>query len=60
MTFIDDFSRYGYVYLISEKLMVLNCFKVFKNEVGKQLDVNIKILRSDRGGEYYGKYSEER
>ena len=27
-------------------------FKVFKNEVQNQLSKNIKILRSDRGGEY--------
>ena len=27
-------------------------FKVFKNEVQNQLGKNIKILRSDRGGEY--------
>lgn len=30
VTFIDDFSRYGYVYLISEKLMVFNYFKFSK------------------------------
>ena len=27
-------------------------FKIFKNEVQNQLNKNIKVLRSDRGGEY--------
>ncbi|KAL6347025.1 hypothetical protein AAG906_012276 [Vitis piasezkii] len=27
ITFIDDFSRYGYVYLIKEKMMLLKCSK---------------------------------
>ena len=30
LTFIDDFSRYGYLYLIKEKSDVLDKFKVFK------------------------------
>ena len=31
-------------------------FKSFKVEVENQLNKRIKIFRSDRGGEYYGKY----
>ena len=30
LTFIDDFSRYGYVFLIKEKSEVLEKFKNFK------------------------------
>ena len=52
ITFIDDFSRYGYVYLMKHKSESFKKFKVFKNEVQNQLGKNIKILRSDRGGEY--------
>ena len=37
ITFIDDFSRYGYVYLIKEKTDALEMFKVFRTEVEKQL-----------------------
>ena len=55
LTFIDDFSRYGYLYLIKEKSDALDKFKVFKLEVEKQLGKAIKIVRSDRGGEYYGR-----
>ena len=58
VTFIDDFSRYGYVYLISHKSEALERFKIFKTEVEKQLGKVIKISRSDRGGEYYGKHGD--
>ena len=58
ITFIDDFSRYGYVYLIKEKTDALEMFKVFRSDVEKQLGKVIKIVRSDRGGEYYGKHGD--
>ena len=31
-------------------------FKTFKVEVENQLNKRIKCVRSDRGGEYYGRY----
>ena len=52
ITFTDDFSRYGYVYLMHHKSEALEKFKEFKNEVQNQLGKSIKALRSDRGGEY--------
>ena len=52
ITFTDDFSRYGYVYLMKHKYESFEKFKFFKNEVQNQLGKNIKTLRSDRGGEY--------
>nr|GEY27705.1 retrotransposon protein, putative, Ty1-copia subclass [Tanacetum cinerariifolium] len=52
ITFTDDYSRYGYVYLLKHKHEVFATFKVFKNEVENQLGKTIKALRSDRGGEY--------
>ena len=52
MTFTDDFSKYGYVYLIKHKSETFEKFKEFKQEVENQLGRNIKMLRSDRGGEY--------
>ena len=58
VTFIDDFSRYGYVYLISHKSEALERFKIFKTEVEKQLGKVINIVRSDRGREYYGKHGD--
>ncbi|KAK9168418.1 hypothetical protein Syun_000558 [Stephania yunnanensis] len=58
ISFIDDFSRFMYVYLLHHKNEALNAFKVFKAEVEKQSGKQIKIVRSDRGGEYYGRYTE--
>ncbi|GJV45772.1 retrotransposon protein, putative, ty1-copia subclass [Tanacetum coccineum] len=52
ITFTDDYSRYGYIYLLKYKHEVFEVFKVFKNEVENQLGKTIKALRSDRGGEY--------
>ncbi|GKD10739.1 retrotransposon protein, putative, ty1-copia subclass [Tanacetum coccineum] len=52
ITFTDDYSRYGYVYILKHKHEVFETFKVFKNEVENQLGKTIKALRLDRGGEY--------
>ncbi|KAK8564677.1 hypothetical protein V6N12_058260 [Hibiscus sabdariffa] len=52
ITFTDDFSRYGYIYLMRHKSEALEKFKEFKNEVQNQHGKSIKALRSDRGGEY--------
>nr|AAM74249.1 Putative retroelement [Oryza sativa Japonica Group] len=51
--FTDDFSRYGYVYLMRHKSESFEKFKEFHNEVQNHLDKTIKYLRSDRGGEYW-------
>ncbi|GJX71637.1 retrotransposon protein, putative, ty1-copia subclass [Tanacetum coccineum] len=50
--FTDDYSRYGYVYLLKHKHEVFETSEVFKNKVENQLGKTIKALRSDRGGEY--------
>ncbi|GKA78688.1 retrotransposon protein, putative, ty1-copia subclass [Tanacetum coccineum] len=52
VTFTDDFSRYGYVYLLKHKHEVFETFKVFQKEVENQLGKTNKSLRSDREGEY--------
>nr|GEX20381.1 hypothetical protein [Tanacetum cinerariifolium] len=51
ITFIDDYSRYSYVYLLKHKHEVFETFKEFKNKVENQLEKIIKALRSNRGGE---------
>ncbi|RVW63464.1 Retrovirus-related Pol polyprotein from transposon TNT 1-94 [Vitis vinifera] len=58
ITFIDDLSRYGYVYLMHEKSQAIDIFEMFIIQVERQLDKKIKIVRSNRGGEYYGRYDE--
>ena len=52
ITFIDDFTRFGHVYLISHKSDALDYFKRYTNLVENQLNVKIKTLRTDRGREY--------
>ena len=51
ISFIDDFSRFGYVYLIVHKSQALEKFKEYKKEVETQLGRSIKGLNTDRGGE---------
>ena len=52
VTFIDDCTRYCYVYLLRSKDEALEKFMHYKNEVENQLVRKIKAIRSDRGGEY--------
>ncbi|KAJ9547314.1 hypothetical protein OSB04_019857 [Centaurea solstitialis] len=52
VTFIDDSSRFCYVYLLHSKDEALEKFKIYKTEVELQLGVPVKCLRTDRGGEY--------
>nr|GEW43511.1 retrotransposon protein, putative, Ty1-copia subclass [Tanacetum cinerariifolium] len=52
VTLTDDYSRYGYVYLLKHKHEVFETFKVFQKEVENQLGKTIKSLLSDRGGAY--------
>ena len=56
ITFIDDYSRYGYLYLIHEKSQSLDVFKNFKAKVENQLSKKMKAVRSDHEGKYYGTY----
>ena len=59
ISFIDDCSQYMYLYMFHNKDEALDSFKVFKAEVEKQCGKQIKIVRTDRDGEYYGRYTED-
>ena len=52
LTFIDDYTRYGYVQLIAHRYGALDCFKHFVVEVENQHEKSLKALRTDRGREY--------
>ena len=41
-----------------EKSQAIDIFEMFITEVERQLDKKIKIVRSDRDDEYYGRYDE--
>ena len=56
ITFIDNYSRYGYLYLLHEKSQSLDMFKIYKAEVENQLNRKIKVVKSDCNGEYYGRH----
>jgi len=58
ITFVDDFSCFRHVYLLHEKSQSVNALEVYINEVERKLDKKVKIVRFERGGEYYERYDE--
>ena len=52
LIFIDDYSRYAFVYLLKSKTETFEKFMDFKTRVEKQTGKNLKRLKSNRGGEY--------
>ncbi|GAU37126.1 hypothetical protein TSUD_278780 [Trifolium subterraneum] len=52
LTFIDDYTRHVWLYLIEKKSEVFIKFKKFKSLVEKQSGCSLKKLRTDGGGEY--------
>ena len=59
VTFIDDFSRFTWVYFLKSKSQVFDCFKEFVNMAETSTGGKVKILRSDNGGEYKSKSMSE-
>lgn len=53
--FIDDYSRYTYIYFLKNKNEAFECFQRYKPEVENKLNRKIKILRSDNGKEFVNK-----
>jgi transposase InsO family protein len=52
VTFIDDYSRFTWIYFLRAKSEVFSMFKKFLTYVETQFHANIQIFRSDSGGEY--------
>ena len=48
LTFTDDLSRYGYIYLMKHKSETFEKFKEFQSEVENHHNKNKKFLRYDR------------
>lgn len=55
LLFVDDYSRKMWVYFLKEKSDALGVFKKYKAVVEKSTEKNIKMLRTDRGGEFCSK-----
>ena len=53
LTFIDDFSRYTWVFFIKKKSEVCEKFTELKALIENASSQNIKILRYKNGGEYF-------
>ena len=49
-----------YLYLLFKRSQVFWVFKYFNKEVKKLTDKVIKVVRYDRGGEYYDNFTEIR
>lgn len=52
ITFIDDFSRFSWVYFLQHKSEAILKFQLFRVVVQSQFEKLIACLRSDHGGEY--------
>ena len=55
VTFINDFSRFMYVRVISRKSEVFKCFKEYQMEVEALHQSKISVLQTNNGGEIQGK-----
>ncbi|GJY11543.1 pol polyprotein [Tanacetum coccineum] len=56
--FIDDCTKYCYVYLLKSKDEAIDKFVLYKTKVENQLGRKIKVVRSDRGCEYVSPFAE--
>ena len=54
MTFIDDYSKKLWTYMIRSKDQVLHCFQKFHVAVERETELSLKVEPSDSGGEYTG------
>ena len=52
VTFVDDFSRVTWLYLMNNRSELFSHFSVFCDEIQTQFHVSIQILRSDNVKEY--------
>lgn len=59
LTLIDDYTKYTKVFLLRHKSEAVNRIKEYVKEMETQFGTTMKIIRSDRGGEYTGKELKE-
>ena len=52
VSFIDDYSKFTWIYLLKKRSDVLQVFTNFQNLVERQLNSKILAMQTDWGGEY--------
>jgi histone deacetylase 1/2 len=52
VSFIDDHTKFTWIYLLRHKSEVFSCFRVFQNLVDRQFGRKILTVQTDWGGEY--------
>ena len=52
MLFVHDYSRMVWVNFLKHKSEAFERFKIFRKMVEREIDLKLKCLRSDRGGEF--------
>ena len=52
VSFIDDYSKFTWLYLLRHKSEVFRCFHDFQNMVERQFNRQIRAVQTDWGGEY--------
>jgi histone deacetylase 1/2 len=52
VSFIDDHSKFVWIYLLKHKSEVFQCFQDFQKLVERQFDRKIRAIQTDWGGEY--------
>ena len=55
VSFIDDFSKITWIYFLKKNSKVFERFLEFKSPVENQTNKEIKVLRTNNGGDLYGK-----
>ena len=55
VTFVDDFSRVTWLYLMKSRYELFSHFSVFCAEIQTQFHVSVQTLRSDNAKEYLSK-----
>ena len=58
VTFIDDYSRKVWAFVLKSKDQVLGIFKHFHASVERETGRKLKCVRADNGGEYRGPFEE--
>jgi hypothetical protein len=52
VSFIDDYSKFSWIYLLKHKSKVFQKFKEFQSLVERLFDKKILVMQTDWGGEY--------